>query len=223
MKRFVPAIILFCLFSSFAKAQYMPLTEQFMKRMYYGHENWAVSEVQGSPYLDKEYKMGTILTDGDVLYKDIPLRYNCYDDLIEFKKDNLSYNLEPKTIVKRAEFGGQVFVCKDFESNGETGKSYFELLVEGKASLCVRYTIKFFEGEPTKGYADAKPPRFDDFEKFFYISLNNSPAKKILNNKKLVEILDDKKAEIESYISKQKFSTKKVEDLKKIVAYYNSL
>jgi len=97
------------------------------------------------------------------------------------------------------------------------------MLVEGKVNLYARYTITFYDEEPLKGFADRKPARFDDFSETYYISINNSPAVKILTNKKLVEVLADKRKQIETFISKQKLSAKKSDDLKKIISYYNSL
>ena len=129
----------------------------------------------------------------------------------------------PKTLVKRAEFGGRVFVYKDLVLKKGTAGSYLELLVEGKATMYARFTIRFYDAEPLKGFADAKPARFNDFAETYYISLRNSPAQKILSNKKLFEIFADKKNEIQSFVFKQKLSVKKREDLKKIVSYYNSL
>lgn len=223
MNRLIPAVILFCLLSPLVNAQQLSLTDQFMTKNAYGRNNLRTADIQGSPYLDNEYKVGTVRTVDDVLYKDIPLKYNCYDDVLEFQRNNVSYDLKPKTIVKRAEFGGQVFAYKDFESNGGTDKSYFKLLAEGKASLCVRFSVKFYEQEPLKAYAEPKPARFDNLEETYYVSIDNSPAKKILNNKKLIEILADKKNEVESFMSKQKLSARKAEDLIKIIRYYNSL
>ena len=189
----------------------------------YGPRHLKMADIQGSPYLDPEYKIGTILTDKDVVYKNIPLRYNCYFDVLEIRKNNKSYDLIPKTEVKRAEFGGQVFAYKAFESDGHTDYCYFELLAEGKATLCVHVSVKFFDRERLKGFANPKPARFDGLTEIYYISLGNSPAQKILSYKKLINVLSDKKSEVDSFIDKQKLSVNKGEDLKKIVTFYNSL
>lgn len=215
-------IIFICVFSYFSRGQDTWL-DQYPSRKSFGRSNLALSEIQGSPYLDNQYRMGTVVSTDKLIYKDIPLRYNCFDDVLEFKKNDVSYELIPKDLIKRAEFGGQVFSYKEYESGKGISKSYFSLLAEGKATLCARYTIKFYEAEPVKGYADPVPARFADFNEVYYVSLNDAPAKAILNNNKLVEVLSDKKNEIESFISKQKLSYKKAEDLKKIIAYYNTL
>ncbi len=223
MKNYLLLAAIICLLSPVTKAQSVTWNDPFPANSHYGRNNLTINDIDGSPYLDAEYKVGTVLTDDGTLYKDIPLRYNCFDDVLEFEKDDSPYDLLPKTKIKRAEFGNQVFTYKDIESNNGSEKSFLQVLAEGKATLFARFGVKFYEAEELKGFADAKPARFDDFSETFYVSVNDVPAKKIINNKKLVEILGDKKKEVESYISKQKISIKKVDDLKKLVAYYNSL
>lgn len=225
MKHLLPLII-FCMVSTALKAQFNPSFSSSIApiKSHFGRNNLTIADIKGSPYLDSEYKVGTVLTTDDVLYKDVPLRYNCYDGVMEFKKDNTSYELKPEEKMKKVEFGGQVFEYKNYESDkGGIEKSFFEVLTEGNASLCVRFTVKFYEAEPLQGFADPKPARFDDFSETYYISIKNLPAKKISNNKKFTEIFAEKKKDMDSFISKQKLSLKKVDDLKKIVAYYNSL
>jgi hypothetical protein len=214
------ALLLFSM-SPLAKAQFD--MDQYMSNNSYGRNHLTMDQIDGSPFLDPDYKMGTVTTDDGLVYKDIPLRYNCYRDVLEFKKDKSVYDLMPKTKIKRVEFGGQVFAYKSYESSQGTDYSFFEILAEGKATLCTRFTVNFYEAEDPKGFADAKPPRFDEIAKTYYVSVNNSPGRKITNSKKLIEFLADKQKDMESFISKQKLGVKKVEDLKKIIAYYNSL
>jgi len=223
MKCFVPGIILFCLLSTLAKAQPLSLKDQYNARLSYGRNHLKMADIQGSPYLDSEYKVGSFLTDAGELYKDIPLRYNCCEDILEFKKGDVAYELVPKSKVKRAEFGNKVFVYSLFESDGKIDTSYFEVLAVGKAALYAQYSIKFYEAAPLQAYSDPKPARFDDFSESHYISIDNSPAKKISTNKNLIELLADKQKEVKDFISKQKLSAKRVDDLKKIIAYYNTL
>jgi hypothetical protein len=182
----------------------------------------SLSDIKGSPFLDTEYKTATVTTDDGLVYKGIPLRYNAYTDVLEFLKEGASYDLMPKEKVKRAEFGGQVFSYRSYEPGG-SNKGYFEILQEGKATLLGRYVIHFYDEEPLQGYAEKKPARFDDFVESYWVSIQEAPAQKVLTSKKLVEILGDKKNEVQTYINKQKLSIKKVNDLKKIIAYYNSL
>jgi len=221
MNRIITGIIICLLFSASVKAQLFIDVSPFQKFM--DRTGLKTTEIKGTPYLNSEYQAGTILSDADVLYKNVPLRYDCFDDALEFLKDNKTYFLFPKETVKRAEFGGKAFIYKEFEAEGGIEKGYFELLAEGKAALLVRHSINFYEPVPTNGLTDAKPARFDNLRETLYISIDSGPARKMPANKKMAEIFGDKKNEVESFISKQKLSVKNKDDVKTIVAWYNSL
>lgn len=221
MKRVISGIIFFFLLSTLAKAQISVDVSQMQN--FLDRKHLQMNEIQGTPYLNVEYETGTILSDADILYRNVPLRYDCFNDILEFKRDNKTYYSDPKETVKRAEFGGKVFVYKVFEKEGGTDKSYFEELVKGKAALLIRYSVNFYEAVPSNGIIDSKPARFGDLTETWFVSIDSLPAKKILNNKKLAEILGDKKNEVETFISKEKLSVKKKDDLKKIITYYNTL
>ena len=220
MKRLVAIFILICLLSNVGKSQIW--ADEFLTRNAYGLRLLSLDLIQGSPFLDKEYKPGVVTTSDGKVYKDVPLRYNCFNDVFEFLKEGISYEVMPKEKVKRVELEGKVFRYMDCEF-GKSKKANLAILAEGKATLCAHYAIKFYEEEPLKGYAEPVRARFDDFKQTFLISINEAPAKLITNNKRLIEILGDKKSDIQSYMSKQKLGVKKAEDLKKIINYYNSL
>jgi hypothetical protein len=189
----------------------------------YSRYNLKMSEIQGTPYLNQEFSPGKIVTKKGAIYTDIPLRYNAYSDDLEFRKDNDTYNIEPKTIVKRAEFGGVIFACMQYDLNDKTQNGLFEILTEGKATLLVRYSVRFSDKEEAKGYSDPKPARFEEAQKNHFISIDGAPAKLITNKKRLLELFGTQKGEMESYISKNKIAVKGDDNLTKIVAYYNSL
>jgi hypothetical protein len=221
MNRLIAGIIFFFLFTSVAEAQVSVDVSELQN--FLDINNPKTNEVQGTPYLNFEYETGTILSDADILYKNVPLRYNCFKDMLEFKRNDKAYYAYPKETVKKAEFGGKVFVYKAFEKDGHIDKAYFEELVKGKAALYSRYLVNFHEATPSNGIIDAVPARYGDLLEIRYISIDSLPAIKIENKKKLVEIFGDKKNEIDALISRQKLSVKKKDDLLKIITFYNSL
>jgi len=223
MKQFAIIIISLFFFSFGLKAQTLYWSDLTPARGVFGSKNLTLDQIQGSPYLSAAFVNATVITSDGKSYKDVPLRYDCYDDLFEFKNNNVIYDVEPKELVTRAEFGGKVFCYLEYEPQRPSNKAYFQILVDGKAKLCVQYKISFYEKDESKGYADPKPDRFDDLISTYWISLNNAPAKKILNKKQLMDVFSDKKNEVENYFSNQKLSVKNGDDLKKIVNYYNSL
>jgi hypothetical protein len=225
MKRVLFSITLLVALSNILSAQ-MNTTEKFrFKRIEENNYNRInqKSDIQGTPYLDKEFIQGTIINGDGAVLPDLRLRYDVYDDELEFLKGEEFFVIDPKTTVKRAEFGGKVFSYLQYETAGKIQSGFFEILTEGKATLLGRYLVRFFEKEEAQAYVDAKPARFDAPVKAYYISINSSVAQSVTNKKSLLKLFGDKKGEMETYISKSRLSVTEDESLKKIIAYYNSL
>ena len=185
--------------------------------------NLKLSDIQGTPFLDPEFKTGKIMASDGAVFTDIPLRYNGYSDDLEFQKGTDTYNIDPKTKVKRAEFGGRIFVCVPFDDLGKVNNGFFQVLTEGNAILLIKYSVAFLEKEAVKAFADPKPARFDEIQKTYYISIKNSIAQQITTKKKLLELFGDKKDEMETFISKNKLSIRGDDALTKIISHYNTL
>jgi len=223
MKQLTTFIIFLFFLSSGLKAQ--SLWKMFPSNSIFGRQHLTLKQIQGSPYLNPEYVNGTVIDSDGKVTKDIPLRYNCYSDVLEYKKEDKNYDILPKEQVVRADFGDHTFCYIEYEdeSGNTSNKGYFQILTDDKASLFVKYHISFYEREEVKGYSEPKPDRFDNLTLTYWISFNKGPAKRILNKSKIQDIFPDKKNEMQIYISNQKLSFKKADDLKKIVSYYNTL
>lgn len=189
----------------------------------YSRNNLKLSDIQGTPYLDEEFIPGKITIGDGVIYTDIPLRYNGYSDELEFQKGVDSYIIDPKTIVKRAEFGGLVFGCMEYYGGKKIQNGFFEILAVGKATLLVKYKVKFLEKEAVKAFVEPKPARFDTPVKDYYLAIDGTPANFISGKKGLLELFGTHKSEMESFISKNRLSIKKDDDLTKIVVHFNGL
>ena len=183
-----------------------------------------LSDIQGTPFLDPEFTPGRIVASDGSIFTDIPLRYNGFSDDLEFQKGTDTYNIDPKTKVKRAEFGGKVFSCLPFDDLGKVKNGFFEILSAGeKATLLIQYTVKFLEKDEVKAFADPKPARFDEIQKTYFISIDEGIAQQITSKKKLLELFGAKKDEMETFISKNKLSIRGDDALTKIITHFNSL
>lgn len=216
-------LIILCFLAPCVQAQALYWTDITPARCFFGSKNLTLDQIQGSPYLSKDFTEGMVTTSKGTSYNGVPLRYNCYNDLLEYSKDGKAFEIVPKEQVRRAEFGGKVFCYLEYENGKLLDKSYFHVLTEGKAILCVKYSISFFEKEEVRAFSESKPARFDDFKETYWISVDKAPAQAVLNKSKLLEMFPGKKKEVDSYISSQKLSIKNVADLKKIAIYYNTL
>ena len=79
------------------------------------------------------------------------------------------------------------------------------------------------EKEAVKAFAESKPARFDAPAKDYYLAIDGTPAHFISGKKGLLELFGAHQGEMESFISKNRLSIKKDNDLTQIVVHYNSL
>jgi hypothetical protein len=190
----------------------------------FGVQNLTLKEIQGTPYLNDQFAKGTVVTTKGDKYDNVPLRYDQYQDELQFKQNGKTMTFWPKNVVKRAEFGNRVFTYTTYQfTDNKTKQGYFEILADGKVRLLSQHTIKFFEKEKEKPYVDPKPARFDWPLEDFYIQVGTLPAKHITKKKNLLAAFPKHQKELSNYYKSNKLSAKNKEDLIQLVNYYNSL
>lgn len=189
-----------------------------------GNNQLSMKQVKGSPYLNDEFENGSIYTTQRIQYAEIPLRYNIFNDELEFKTPaNEIQALATPEIVEKAIFGNTHLVYSAYSNNNKIKKGFFVVLEEGKAMLYSKPGVIFKEATEPAAYKEAEPPTFSKKADDYYIRIGTAPAQMIGNKKELLSVFPDNQDKIESYIDKNKVKTNKSESLKELVRYYNSL
>lgn len=189
-----------------------------------GNKTLTENQIKGSPYLNDEFVNGSIYTIQRKQYADIPLRYNIYNDDLEFKTpEDVVQALATPDIVEKAVFGTTHLVYSPYLQANNNKKGFFIVLEEGKASLYTKPGVQFREGTKPGAYKDPEPPKFVKKSDEFYLRIGSGQAKIIGNKKELATAFPDNQEKIESFMSKNKTKTNKPESLKQLVKYYNSL
>ena len=180
--------------------------------------------IEGSPYLTNEFIDGSIFTIQKEKYVDIPVRYNIYNDQLEFKNaDGEIQALANPEIVEKVEFGDYKMDYLPYTYSKKIRRGFFIILVEGKASLYTKKNINFKEAEQPGAYKEAEPPKFVKGPDEYFIRVGLEEAKLVGSKNDLMDIFPDHKNEIEQFIKKNKVKTNKPESLKELVDYYNTL
>jgi hypothetical protein len=182
-------------------------------------------DIEGSPYLTDDFINGTIYTVQKQKYVDIPVRYNIYNDQMEFKTESGEVQaMATPEIVERVEFGKYKMAYIPFSYSKKLIKGFFIILQEGeKASLFLRKNMSFKNAEEPAPYKEAQPPRFVKNPDDYFIRIGMEEAKAVNSKKDLLEIFPDYKKDVESFIKKNKTKTNAPESLEELIKYYNSL
>ncbi len=177
-----------------------------------------ISSIEGSPYLYDEFTKGDIVTTDSILYSGIMLRYNIYNNVIEFKKNDVALELNEKFPLLYALVNNAIFV------KIENQEGYFLRLSSGKLNLLEKKRIKFAQSKPASGYRATTKAAFKKLDSQYFIYKNSdTPMVEIKKKTDFLPLVSDKKEEIEDYMKKENIKITKGEDLAALVDYYNSL
>ncbi|MGE0021269.1 MAG: hypothetical protein AB7S72_16465 [Draconibacterium sp.] len=181
-------------------------------------------DIEGSPYADEEFQMGSIYTTQKLQYVDIQLRYNIYNDNIEFKTPSGEIQtLANPEVVEIAVFGKNQFVYSSYVHSNKVKKGFLVVIEEGKASLFSKPVVAFKEATQPAAYKQPEPAKFVKKADEYYLRIGTEPAVSIKGKKDLIAVFPDNQKAIEDFIDKNKIKIGKPEGLKEVVRYYNSL
>jgi hypothetical protein len=93
------------------------------------------NEIAGSPYLNKQFQSSYILKINGGEIRDMALRYNIYNDQMEFKKDGKIFSIALPNEVVRINMGGKVFIYKSYMTAKKLSAGYFQVMYEGDYQL----------------------------------------------------------------------------------------
>ena len=182
-------------------------------------------DIKGSPYLQDAFIPGRIYLTSGSYYDGVPLRYNVYDDHIEFQnKDGIAYYLDNPAEFSQITIGDDTFIHSMYiDENNHQMEGYFSLIEGGKGQLLMKYRILYREAEEARPFIDPKPARFISASDEYYIRVNDHKALCVKGDKPILDALADHSKEVKAYIKENKLKSRKKDDLIKIIKFYNTL
>lgn len=176
------------------------------------------SEIEGSPYYTDKFVNSTVyLKDGN--YASIPVRYDIYQDQMEFMKNDAILWITRKD-VKYVRYGNEMIFVSSPDGDS-TKLGYFFLRDDGKILLFYKKSVIHEPMVPPKGYSESVHERFVPWKDLIYIKIGDAPAKKIVTRKDLTSAFAGNSAALE-YIKANRIKPDNIEDIHKLVSFLNS-
>lgn len=192
-----------------------------MAKKTYGEES--VEKYNGTPYRNASFVNGDVYINKG-RYSGLAMRFDVFNDYIEFKKDNQVYILDPDLKIQKVTIGAEVFVVQEFPFKGKNKVGYLSLLDSGKAVLMAKHVIAYREAQAPKALeSQGTPAQYTAMPDVFYIKIGNGKLKEIESLKKMIEEFPDKENELSEFAKKEKISVRKKDELIKLIKYYNAL
>ena len=189
-------------------------------------EKVTYSDIDGDPFLYKNFSRGkVILNSGEIFQLD--LRFDIFSDQVQFKDKSEVFELtNPDKIAALIIDTVKLQFASYRNSPGDESSpedSWFIVKADGKCKLLIKKNIRLQAAEPPKAYQEARPAKFIPTNDTYYLKLEGQSAIKINNKKDLLNLLAEKKDEIDKFITSSKLGTKSEIDLLKIISFYNKL
>jgi len=180
------------------------------------------NDIAGSPYLNQEFITGNLLTTDNVLYKDIPLRYNIYNDEMEFKTGEDNYlAISNPTTIKEFRIGNNLFIYSNKKNKRGDHYGYYQVLNNGNIKLLLQYNISFVDKKEPEPYKSAQPPKFQKNANTYYFKLGAKEPQEISSKKDLQTIFGSESSKMEAFIKKEKLNVRNEADLIELIKFIN--
>lgn len=180
-------------------------------------------DIEGSAYLREEFLDGRVTLE-NVEYNHIPLRYNVYNDLVEFKSNNGEvYNINNPDVVEEIVIGDKRYRYLTCVLQKEEVKLFAELLCDGTVKLYKHHRMRIQPARAGGTHTKPQPPRFVNVAPLYVVE-NPGVGVRVLNNKKeLFAVFGDKSAQIKKFMKDRSLSVKQEADLVKIIEFVSSI
>ncbi len=203
-------------FNSSAVLDMSPIAKDLERKV--GMSDEAKKILLEKQYLTPNYNAALIDNFETIAY----LRYNMYNDQMEFVKNDQIYYMK-KEKGRKVRFTTLQTIYKVYELYGDL--EFFLVKAEGdKASLLVKQEMRFVEPKKAQSnYAVDKKADFKRNKDQSFVAIGDKVVKVPSKKKEVPALFGSQSKAIKDYIKKEKLNPRKDVDLIKIVNYYNTL
>ncbi|MBN1925330.1 MAG: hypothetical protein JW798_05795 [Prolixibacteraceae bacterium] len=179
--------------------------------------NTYTADVEGSPYLDTAFTMGTMVLQG-IAY-DIPMRYNVLDNVFQVKyKGNQMYI--KSEVIDSVVYLNSTYFIKNYEDE----RKVFEVVKEtGKNYLLKNNVVEFIPATIGVPFKENVYAHFEEGKPRYYYSIEGKGLIYLFNFNSLNKYYPGSKKAIKSYVKKNKLKFGDEEDLANLLNFISGL
>jgi hypothetical protein len=185
------------------------------------------ADIEGTPFLFADWKKCNIKLSNGNAYTNVYLKLDLLNQSIHYlASNNAEMEAQPGlikevTIIDSSKKGTLEYKFENgfppFNNKKET--DYYEVLSDGKVTLLKLITKKISQ-EKDEFSGEVKSQFVTNEEYYFFSKI---VMQKVRRDKSILELMFDKKEKVIEFINNKNLNYKSIDDIKKIVDYYNSL
>lgn len=188
------------------------------------------TQIEGSPYYFKDWKLGSITDANGKTTDKLMLRYDKFRDEVLYLQDGKTMAVTQDyaksfaflTVNEETNAVENAMFKNGFTIEGYTKKNYFFVIYEGKSNYLKKYKTSYYEETVNNFGTNEQVKKFMNTEQEFFVSHDNT-ATPIKNRKEILGLFGSYTESIKSFIKANKLNVKSDTDLAKIMAKYDEL
>ena len=174
----------------------------------------AEKEIAGSPFLDKQFQKSYILKVNGAEIKNLPLRYNLYNNSMEMIQNGQVLTISFPSEIQRINMGGNVFIYAKYTTPKKIGFGFFQVLYEGDYQLLKKDRVVLKTPDNT-----GDSLRFERSFPQFYLRYGEGMAYWINSQKSLIKRLQPLSQSTIDFIKSNKINAKDEKKLIELMEY----
>jgi hypothetical protein len=232
----IAGVLFFLLMRGMAIAQDASKTSELLQRIHYlldANGRIFVNpyiDVAGNPFFLEDWKPGKIKVK-DTVFTNIRVRLNLLSQEVHFLRltDNIEMVAPAGTVGEitlidstRNPPSVNIFQCGFPAIDNQNEKNFYQLICDGRIRFleAMRKTIyqtkDDMSGETRKEFRE-----YDDY--YFFLPGVSGLQRMRKDKESVTALMKDKNSQVEAFLKNNKISFKSIDDIKKLVDYYNSL
>ncbi|GAB3930460.1 hypothetical protein [Larkinella terrae] len=179
-------------------------------------------DVQGSPYLNEAWKVGSVTAANNKSYPNLKVRYDAHAGELEYLQNEQPYRLSPSAIREfRITDDKELVFRNGFAAvNNNTPTTFYQVLVDGPTKLLKQLKVNIIENKP---FNSATVTREFQKQELYFIAKPDGALQRIQKNKKSVlAALTDQKERVEKFIKEQDLNLSDETNLIALLESYNT-
>jgi hypothetical protein len=178
----------------------------------------AAADGENSPYLFKEWYLGTVRTNDDLVHDGVKIRYDLKKDEIEYKADSGLFRVSSGVKEFTIPTGTDLYIFKNGYPavDGQTDKSFYRVVYDGDTKLLKKYVA------PIKVEKASATRTLEPDAKLYILKNDKLNPVQLSNRNSFLKLLTDEKNKMNYIIRESQLDFAADDDLRSLLEEYDS-
>lgn len=179
--------------------------------------------MEGSPFLDENWREGSIILNSNDTIPVILLRYNALNGEMQYMREKTAYAIGAPDLIKELYIEDRMFVYLPYKDGDELKKSFFEVLCPGQNSLIVLHSPEVLKSNYNAILNSGNKNDRLSIKRKYYLKTKDNIFLIDKMGKNYIEEFGDNQKSIQEFVDTKRISFKKESDLIEIIKFTNTL